>query len=127
MSIKRLRVTLGVLLTAADVLASFFLIFGGRLIAAERSALGGYATAAIGLMLVYLSVGVWKMVRWKQIARIGFYSVLFCLVLMAAILETVRPDPYGGPRLFIGLSLFSLTVAIISIAHLGQCSKELKS
>jgi peptidoglycan biosynthesis protein MviN/MurJ (putative lipid II flippase) len=117
----KLRTGLGVVLNVLDFLAAVFLIFGGGMIAGLHSTATGYVSIGFGLVLIYLSTGMWIGGEWKLVTRLVIYVAALCIVLVVlVILVLVRHEPLAAQSpLPIVLFLF-LTNVVLSIAHLRR-------
>ena len=116
---KPFRVALGVLLNAVDLLVSFFLLFGGGFVVNERSAIAGYVSVGFGLVLIYLSTGMWTKGKWKLVTRLGLYGGTLCVVLVTLVsFVVVRHEPFGKQTPLPSISVFLAATVIFSSIHL---------
>ena len=83
------KIVLNLLLNVADGLAVVALVFGGWN-ATNASALTGYTTIAGGIVLTYLSAGLWFDEKWKQIARLVLYLVAGLILFFAVSVVSVH-------------------------------------
>lgn len=113
-----MRNTLGLLQNAIDLIAAFFLIFGGWN-ATNSNTLAGYSCITLGPVLLYLSSGMWTKQIGKLIGRSVFYGTAFlALGLSVIILASVHAMP-SVDRWVIYLVLSVLFGAFaLSLVHL---------
>jgi hypothetical protein len=122
---KHFKVALSVLLNAVDLLVSFFLIFGGGFIANQRSAITGYVSVGFGLVLIYLSTGMWSKGKWKLVTRLGLYVVTLCVVLVTLIVfVTVRHEPPSEQTPLPSILIFFAAIVIFSAIHLRVANRS---
>jgi hypothetical protein len=83
-------IVLSVFLTLADLVTAFFSFLGGAN-ALGRSGGVRYLTISFGVVLLYLSSGLWTKQRWKLYARLAMYGVPFCFLFVSvAVVMVVR-------------------------------------
>ena len=113
-----MRNSLGLLQNVIDLIAAFFLIFGGWN-ATNSNTLVGYSCMTLGPVLLYLSSGMWTKQMGKLIGRSVFYGTAFlALGLSVTILASVHAMP-SVDRWVIYLILSILFGAFaLSLVHL---------
>jgi hypothetical protein len=115
----RFQIGLGAALNAVDVLVGVFLIFGGRMVVAERSVWTGYTSVAVGVFIIYLSTGIWAKGKWKQVTRLVLYAVSLCIVLITLLSFVIRRhEPLSAQTPLPAISALLAATIVFSIIHL---------
>lgn len=113
---NNLRIGLGVVLNAADLLIAFFLILGGWN-AVVVNPLVGYGSMLSGILLLYLSSGVWIGGEWKINFRLALYGSAAAIVLVSAASAVVRGGVRAQSPAWVAVCLI-FVILILSILHL---------
>jgi hypothetical protein len=125
---KAVRVTLGILLTTADIFVAFFLVLGGWN-ATNSHPITGYICMAFGPVLLYLSSGIWTKNQLKLAIRVALYAGAFvALGVSAGVLIAVHALPQTSDTgvFYIGIVVL-LSAALLSGLHLRLVRQELSA
>jgi hypothetical protein len=115
-------VVLAVFLTICDLVTAFFSFLGGWNMLA-RSGAAGYLTISFGVVLLYLSSGLWTGQRWKLYSRLAMYGVPFCALCVSAAFLMVVRAPGSGDLTVFAVLVVSLVIIVASCAHLRVGSR----
>jgi hypothetical protein len=121
---RPLRIAIGILLTATDLLTAFFLVLGG-LNATVSHPVTGYVSVAAAPLLLFLSSGIWTKSRLKLIIRLFLYAGTFValsvstIVLVAAHAVPVSDNSWV---MYLALGLF-LAAVFLSAVYLRLIKK----
>jgi hypothetical protein len=86
------RIMLAFFLTLCDLVTAFFsFIAGGN--ALVRSGVVGGLTISFGVVLLYMSSGLWTGQRWKLYCRLVMYGVPFFALFVSVIILLVVRGP----------------------------------
>jgi hypothetical protein len=116
------KIVLTLLLNLADGIIAVALLLGGWN-ATNISAGTGYATIAGGLVLIYLSAGLWLEQKWKVLTRLILYLAASTALIIAFL--TVYTHPRTGKFWPVPLVLSLLLVnLLVSFLHLRMTRTE---
>jgi hypothetical protein len=109
---------LGIFLNTVDVIGSFFLIVGG-FNATVHSAIFGYLSVGMGVVLLYLTIGVWTKTKWKLVTRLSMYALgTSALLISFAYIVIVGRRSLGELFPVPWILLILLTTVVASLIHL---------
>jgi hypothetical protein len=111
-----LSIVLSVFLTICDLVTAFFSFIGGANMLGRGPA--GYLTISFGVVLLYMSSGLWTGQRWKLYGRLAMYGVPFCAFFVSTAFLTVVRAPGSGDLTVFAVLAVSLVIIVASWAHL---------
>jgi hypothetical protein len=118
-------ILLSVLLTMADLLTAFFSLFCGRLLL-DRIASAGYLIISSGVVLLYMSSGLWTKQCWKLYARLGIYGLAFCFFFLGVAGGMALGGPHFMPPAAYAVVVVAAVIIAASWMHLRLTLRQRK-